>query len=66
LCLPEAQIPSKMKNTGGPNFFPQWPIFSSGLAEKFCKELATLHPPPVADKMPYDAKLMPAHILLFT
>ncbi len=28
--------------TRGPNFFPQRPNFSSGLAEKFCKELATL------------------------
>jgi hypothetical protein len=33
----------KGKITGGPKFFPQRPNFSSELAEKFCKELATLH-----------------------
>ncbi len=32
----------KGKINEGPNFFPQLPNSSSGLAEKFCKELATL------------------------
>jgi hypothetical protein len=32
----------KGKIIGGPNFFPQRPNFSSGLAEKFCNELALM------------------------
>jgi hypothetical protein len=32
----------KLKFTRGKNFFPQRPNFSSGLAEKFSKKLATL------------------------
>jgi hypothetical protein len=36
------KVLQKGKITGGSNFFPQRPNFSSGLAEKFCKELATL------------------------
>jgi hypothetical protein len=34
----------KGKLLGGPNFFLQRLNFASGLAEKFCQELATLEP----------------------
>ncbi len=39
----------KKRKLLGQNFFPQWPNFSSWLAEKFCKELATLFSREVSD-----------------
>jgi hypothetical protein len=40
--FPKPKFLQKVKITGGQNLFPQRSNFSSGLAEKFCKELATL------------------------
>ncbi len=44
-CLTKRKFLQKVKITGGPNFFPQRRNFYPGLAEKFCKELATLSQP---------------------